>query len=137
MNCPVCRYFCNYFQSKSFKYCSKDIRLLQIEQIKVHERKISEDERGFKFKISSFKFKWFTIINELGHLSPYPYSDTDANKKEEVFYDSSNEPVICREFFFDPEFQYSIENSENALNDFITHLDSKANPYLRLKNKAS
>lgn len=82
--------------------------------------------------------KWFNnIINELNHLYPCPYTDNDLDETDEAVYDSSNEAVICREFFFDPEFEYSPEASENALNNFIANLDLKANSYLHLPQKAS
>lgn len=82
--------------------------------------------------------KWLnSMINELNYLYPCSYSYNDLDENAEAVYDSSNDPVICREFFFDPEFEYTLEASENALNDFISNLDFKSNPYLHLSQKAS
>ncbi|MCD0470862.1 hypothetical protein [Flavobacterium sp. JAS] len=82
--------------------------------------------------------KWFndTII-ELNRLYPSTYNYNDLDETDEAIYDSSNEPVICRDFFFNPEFEFTPENSENALTAFIENLDPKANPFLQLSQKAS
>ncbi|WP_119789339.1 hypothetical protein [Flavobacterium anhuiense] len=81
---------------------------------------------------------WFaqTIIN-LTHSHPNPYRNDVLDESDEAVYDSSNEPVISREFFFDETFQYSVEASENAIHGFIDNLDHKANSFLNLPKKAS
>lgn len=82
--------------------------------------------------------KWFnTIIIELNHFYSCPYNHNDIDENDEEVYDSTNELKICREFFFDPEFQYSNEASETALHNFINNLDYKANPFLHLSQEAS
>lgn len=82
--------------------------------------------------------KWFNnVIVELNYHYPCTYSYTNLDESDEAIYDSSNEPVICREFFFDPEFEYSVEATENALHNFISNLDYKANPFLHLSQEAS
>lgn len=82
--------------------------------------------------------KWLdTIISELVHHYPCKYKSDTIEESDEAFYDSTSEHVICRQFFFDSEFKYSIEASENALQDFISNLDHKANPFLNLTKKAS
>lgn len=82
--------------------------------------------------------KWFSqIITELAALYPCPYRNATLDQTDEAVYDSSNEPVICREFFFDSEFKHSIEASENAIHNFIDNLDLKANPFLDFSRKAS
>jgi hypothetical protein len=81
---------------------------------------------------------WFNqIITELVHSHPCPYRNDELDETDEAVYDSSNEPVICREFFFDSEFKYSAEASENAIHNFIDNLDIKANPFLNFSRKAS
>ncbi|MNN95520.1 hypothetical protein D3C81_2143380 [compost metagenome] len=81
---------------------------------------------------------WFaqTIIN-LTHSHPNPYKNDVLDETDEAVYDSSNEPVICREFFFDEKFKYSVEASGNAIHNFIDNLDIKANPFLDFSRKAS
>lgn len=82
--------------------------------------------------------KWFNqIIAELVHLYPCSYRNAELDETDEAVYDSSNEPVICREFFFDSEFNYSVEASEDAIHNFIDNLDLKANPFLDFSRKAS
>lgn len=82
--------------------------------------------------------KWFNrTLMELIRLYPCPYNYNDLDENDEAVYDSSNEPVICREFFFDNEFKYSEEASENAIHNFIDNLDHKANPFLNFSRKAS
>lgn len=82
--------------------------------------------------------KWFnTIITELNRLYPCQYDYNNLDETDEAIFDSSNEPLICRDFFFDPEFQYTTEASKNAINNFIANLDSKVNPFLNFSRKAS
>lgn len=81
---------------------------------------------------------WFSqIVAELIHLYPCRYKNMELDETDEAVYDSSNEPVISREFFFDSEFNYTIDASENALHNFIDNLDIKANPFLDFSRKAS
>ena len=82
--------------------------------------------------------KWLnSIISQLVRLYPCQYDYTDLDESDEAVYDSSNEPVICREFFFDDQFIYSPEAAEKALYNFIDNLDQKANPFLDLSRRAS
>lgn len=82
--------------------------------------------------------KWFiTIMTDLNRLFPCQYGYKNLDETDEAIYDSSNDPMICRAFFFDPEFVYTSENVENAIHDFIANLDQKANPFLQLSRKAS
>lgn len=82
--------------------------------------------------------KWFNnIITKLNHLYPCQYDYNNLDESDEAIYDSSNEPVICRDFFFDPQFEHTIEASKNAVNKFIENLDHKSNPFLHLTKKAS
>lgn len=81
--------------------------------------------------------KWFTkTIAVLKEDYPCQYS-ADIIENEDAVYDSSQEPTICRNFFFDPEFQYSTEASEKAIHELIDNLDSKTNPFLCFTKKAS
>lgn len=82
--------------------------------------------------------KWFIeTVEKLIQLYPCPYKNAELDETDEAVYDSSNEPVISREFFFDSEFNYSKEASENAIHNFIDNLDIKANPFLDFSRKAS
>ncbi|MEG2102348.1 hypothetical protein [Flavobacterium sp. FlaQc-28] len=82
--------------------------------------------------------KWLnSTISNLVSIYPCTYSYIDLDESDEAVYNSSNEPVICRDFFFDPEFKYSLEASENAIHNFIDNLDLKANPFLNSAKKAS
>ncbi|WP_316634263.1 hypothetical protein [uncultured Flavobacterium sp.] len=82
--------------------------------------------------------KWFnSTIAELIQLFPCPYNHEKVNQNDEDVYDSSNEAVISREFFFDSKFSYTSEASELGLNDLISNLDHKGNPFLQLSQKAS
>ncbi|MFH6994371.1 hypothetical protein [Flavobacterium sp. FlaQc-48] len=82
--------------------------------------------------------KWFSnVTTELSRLYPCTYNYTNLDETDEAIYDSSNEAIICRDFFFDSEFQYTIEASKTAIHRFIENLDHKANPFLHLTQKAS
>lgn len=82
--------------------------------------------------------KWFNdSITQLIQFYPCVYENSLLDQTDEAVYDSSHEPVICREFFFDPEFKHSYEASENAIHDFIMNLNLKANSFLHLSRKAS
>lgn len=82
--------------------------------------------------------KWLDkTLNELIHTYPCQYSINNLDETDEAVYDSSSETPICRDFFFDSEFEYSVESSEKALNDFINNLDYKANPFLCIQRNAS
>ncbi|UWY29980.1 hypothetical protein [Flavobacterium sp. TR2] len=82
--------------------------------------------------------KWFakTIVN-LIQTHPNPYKNDELDESDEAIYDSSSEPVICREFFFDDQFEYSIEALENGIHGLINNLDHKANSFLNFPKKAS
>lgn len=81
---------------------------------------------------------WFneTII-KLVQSHSNPYRNDELDPSDEAVYDSSSEPVISREFFFDEAFTYSPEASENAIHNFIDNLDLKANAFLNFSKKAS
>lgn len=82
--------------------------------------------------------KWFSqSIGALMHTHPCTYRNSTLDETDEAVYDSSNEPVLSREFFFDSEFKYSNVASENAIHNFIENLNLKANPFLDFSKKAS
>lgn len=82
--------------------------------------------------------KWFNrTIAVLKRDYPCQYSNEDLDQNYEAFYDSSHESVICRDFFFNPEFENSIEASENAINELIHKLDTKSNQFLCFPKRAS
>lgn len=81
---------------------------------------------------------WLTnIISELSSKHHCTYNLNDLDESDEAVYDSTHENAICREFFFDSAFNYSVEAAENALHNFVDNLNHKANPFLDLSQKAS
>ncbi|MEN2401567.1 hypothetical protein GKZ90_0017375 [Flavobacterium sp. MC2016-06] len=82
--------------------------------------------------------KWFEdSVSKLTELFPNqnPLMTYDI---EDSIYDFSSEPVICRQFFFDPSFEYSEDASKKALLDFISNIDYEKNQYcLKKKEYAS
>lgn len=82
--------------------------------------------------------KWFNrTIAALKQEYPCQYINNSSDEIDEAIYDSSNEPAICRDFFFDPEFECTKEASEKALTHFVENIDHKANPFLDASRKAS
>ncbi|WP_394776045.1 hypothetical protein [Flavobacterium sp.] len=82
--------------------------------------------------------KWFNqTIVELKMQYPCTYIQSKIDESDEAVYDSSNEALICRNFFFDPEFQNSEKASEKAIHDLINNLDIEANQFLCFSKKAS
>ncbi|CAA9197289.1 hypothetical protein [Flavobacterium collinsii] len=82
--------------------------------------------------------KWFnTTLIQLNHLYPSVYRDENLDETDEKVYDSCSEPLICRDFFFNPKFQYTITASEKAAHKYIQNLDHKANQFLHLSRKVS
>lgn len=77
-----------------------------------------------------------TTLKELTLSFPCQYS-YDNLKNDEEIYNPSSEPVICRDFFFDPFYKYTEKSSEIAIQEFIAGLDYEINPFLILPNKAS
>lgn len=81
---------------------------------------------------------WFTqTITNLTESHPNTYKNDLLDESDKNVYDSHKEPTISREFFFDPEFKYTVEASENAIHNFIDNLDLKANTFLNFSKKAS
>ncbi|MBF4494570.1 hypothetical protein IR010_18660 [Flavobacterium sp. MR2016-29] len=77
------------------------------------------------------------MILQLTLKFPCKYSQDNLDESDEGVYDSSAEPLLSREFFFDSKFKYTPAASEEALNNFIGNLNHKANPFLNLTRKAS
>lgn len=73
--------------------------------------------------------KWFDhVMEDLIEIFP----NQNLNKTAEIensFYDFSNEPSICREFFFDSEFKYDDTKSKEALSSFIAQIDYASNVF--------
>jgi len=77
--------------------------------------------------------KWFVeTIRKTVETFPclYDYGDLDEDDKDAV-YDCSADAPVPREFFFNPDFQYSEEAAKPVLNAFLQSLDYKNNPWLR------
>ncbi|MCL1919425.1 MAG: hypothetical protein FWG14_14215 [Peptococcaceae bacterium] len=76
--------------------------------------------------------QWFTeTMRKTAEVFPctYDYADLDFNDKE-ARYDCSVDAPVPREFFFDPEFEYSEETAKPVLNAFLQSLDYNNNPWL-------
>ncbi|MBF7091849.1 hypothetical protein IUY40_09875 [Flavobacterium sp. ALJ2] len=74
--------------------------------------------------------KWFkSTIKQLSLLFPCQYTYDGIDNKEEV-YNPVAEPVICRDFFFDPFYRHTTKSSEIAIKTFVARLDYEMNPFL-------
>ncbi|KAF2511853.1 hypothetical protein [Flavobacterium foetidum] len=77
--------------------------------------------------------RWFNrVMVELICFYPCEYQNLELDDMDESVYDSSNEPVICRDFFFDSEFKLTNQASEDAIHGFIDNLNYQANQFLNL-----
>ena len=73
---------------------------------------------------------WFTeVVRKTTEIFPY-IRDFEFVDNDEVKYDYSDVVPVPREFFFDPEFQYSEETAKPLLNKFLQSLDYNNNPWL-------
>ncbi|MCL1916863.1 MAG: hypothetical protein FWG14_00890 [Peptococcaceae bacterium] len=75
---------------------------------------------------------WFTkVMCNTTEIFPctYDYADLDFDDVD-ARYDCSGEAPIPREFFFNPEFEYSEEAAKPILNTFLQSLDYNNNPWL-------
>ncbi|MCD0467917.1 hypothetical protein [Flavobacterium sp. ENC] len=78
--------------------------------------------------------KWLeNILSKLDNQ--FPNQNVQIEFSEDAVYDSSAEPVVCREFFFQSGFTYSNEAAKLALNDFILHIDYETNSFCNNKKK--
>jgi hypothetical protein len=68
---------------------------------------------------------------------PCQYNNEDVDQDYQGIYDSWYEAVICRDFFFNPEFENSNEATEKAINELIHNLETKSNPFLCFPKRAS
>jgi len=76
--------------------------------------------------------KWFAeTMDKTAETFPcsYDYDDLDMGDTE-ARYDCSDDAPVLREFFFDPEFQYSEEAAKPLLNTFLQSLDYNNNPWI-------
>ena len=75
---------------------------------------------------------WFAeMIRKTVEAFPcsYDYADLDFDNVL-ARYDCSADAPVPREFFFDPEFEYSEEAAKPVLNTFLKSLDYENNPWL-------
>ncbi|RUT69345.1 hypothetical protein D0817_15990 [Flavobacterium cupreum] len=78
--------------------------------------------------------KWLeSTLSKLANQ--FPNQNVQIEFSEDAVYDSSAEPVVCREFFFQSTFTYSNEAAKLALNDFILHIDYEINSFCNNKKK--
>ncbi|XKM12642.1 hypothetical protein RCS94_06345 [Orbaceae bacterium ac157xtp] len=66
------------------------------------------------------------VLKRATKLFPAQYNRQDVRdhpKKYPEFYDSSNEPPIPREFFFEPDFDYETANIDELLSAFMQKVD--------------
>lgn len=81
--------------------------------------------------------KWLkNTLPELTRLLPCQYRQKDLNDADKKVSNPSAEPVICRDFFFDPFFKYSAKSSEIAIKSFIANINSETNPFLSMPIKS-
>ncbi|MCL1918100.1 MAG: hypothetical protein FWG14_07280 [Peptococcaceae bacterium] len=74
---------------------------------------------------------WLTdVTRRAAEAYPCRYNYEDLDGTDNNYYDSSDEPVIPREFFFDPSFPCDDASVKKAANQFLAGLDYKNNPYL-------
>jgi hypothetical protein len=73
--------------------------------------------------------KWMEVnIDKL--IKFYPNQNLNSvSELEDSLYNYSKDPVICREFFFDPSFEYNEEASKRALENFISNINYQKNQY--------
>jgi len=57
--------------------------------------------------------------------------EVDSYDVEANFYNYGVEKIVPREFFFDPDFEYSEDAATTVLQEFLDSLDPKKNPYLQ------
>jgi hypothetical protein len=82
--------------------------------------------------------KWFNrTLAVLKRDYPCQYNNEDVDQYYEAIYDSSHEALICRDFFFNPEFENSTDATEKEINELIHNLDTKSNPFLCFPKSAS
>ncbi|MEP6928607.1 MAG: hypothetical protein ABI850_01295 [Flavobacterium sp.] len=78
--------------------------------------------------------KWFQkTISKLEEQ--FPNKNIQIKFSEDAVYDSSSEPIICHEFFFESVFTCSNESTKSALNDFILNIDYETNPFCNNRRK--
>lgn len=83
-----------------------------------------------------FDLWFYQVIENL--IETFPNQNhNEAVEIENSFYDFSNEPIICREYFFDSDFKYDEEKSKNALSNFIAQIDYNSNAFCFNQKSAS
>lgn len=95
-----------------------------VEKLAMLARHISPDKKFFD--------QWFNNnLRNAVRLFPAQYDrDGDLDAYEDKIYDSSQEPVIPREFFFDPDYNYEAADNEKLINQFLASLNYKENVLL-------
>ncbi|KIC01817.1 hypothetical protein OA88_12110 [Flavobacterium sp. JRM] len=82
--------------------------------------------------------KWLkNTLKELKHIFPCQYTYDNIKAIDEEVYNPSAEPVISRDFFFDPFYIYSAKSSETSIKDFVASLNYETNPFLCFPKEAS
>jgi len=75
--------------------------------------------------------KWVTeSFQKIVEIFPWEESDPDMKK-----YDASQDNLVPLSFFFEGNFHYDEERTKNEMNEFLTKLNYKQNPYLRIPNE--
>ena len=79
---------------------------------------------------------WFAeTLRKTAEVFPCTYNYNDLVYDKDARYDCSVDAPVPREFFFDPEFEYSEDAAKSVLNVFLQSLDYKKNPWLRSPKK--
>lgn len=112
--------------------CMEDVRYNYIEGKMFINEKVSSLAAIARLVTpdSGFFDNWLSnTIKKAVELFPAEYYRGECNDLRER-YDSSGELPIPREFYFDPAFDYSTENVDTLLTDFLSSLDYKNNEFL-------
>ncbi|XKM12635.1 hypothetical protein RCS94_06310 [Orbaceae bacterium ac157xtp] len=84
--------------------------------------------------------EWFQkTLKKAASLFPSTIDHKDIakhpRKYDDVYYDSSDEPAIPREFFFEAGFDYETADNASLINQFLSNLDYANNRFLNSPEK--
>ena len=71
-----------------------------------------------------------STLKKMAELSPCPYSYDDLDGNTKAIYDSSEEIILPRGFFINPDYVYTESSAKEELRQFLKSLDYRNNPYL-------
>ncbi|MDR2948756.1 MAG: hypothetical protein LBV71_06060 [Prevotella sp.] len=90
-------------------------------------RHISPDKEFFDTWLNN-------ILHTSSNLFPARYDRQEIFENmddyEDKYYDSTDEPAIPRQFFWEPDYSFENEDNVKLINDFLSNLDYKNNTFL-------